>query len=99
MIDTAAAVASYRADLAANPRKPGRVSTANRANGPAAAAVAKRAKAVAAQADAARTMAEMRRAGMTFGAIADTFNADGITTRYGSNWDAANVKRVIALYA
>jgi hypothetical protein len=99
MIDTIAALTSYRADLATSPRRRGRVSMENRSHGPAASARVRLAKAVAAQTETARTMADLRRGGMTFQAIADTFNAQNILTRHGRRWSAANAKRVLEQYA
>jgi hypothetical protein len=99
MIDTVATIASYRADIASNPRKPGRVSPANATKGTEAAAIAKRAIALAAQPDNVRTMAELRAAGLTFAAIAETFNAANIPTRNGARWAKGNVYRTLALHS
>lgn len=71
----------------------------NIAKGPAFAAKVKRVKALAAYTEIIGPMLELRRQGFTFRRLAETLNSEGHRTRYGSHWDAANVKRVLERYA
>ena len=99
MLAVATIVREYRASVAATPAKRRQFAPENIAKGPLAAAVAKRARARQAYAGIAAVMKELRAEGLTFAAIADRLNAEGVTTRYGSLFDAANVHRIIRLHA
>jgi hypothetical protein len=99
IMSIASVVESYRSSVAATSSKRGRFAPEHIAKGPIAAAIAKRAKAREAYAGIAAVMRELRDAGLTFAAIAAALNAEGHTTRYGSQFDAANVLRIIRLHA
>ena len=99
MLAVATIVRDYRTSVATTPSKRRQFAPENIAKGPLAAAAAKRAKARAAYTEIAGFMKELRAEGLTFAAIANALNADGHTTRYGSQFDAANVLRIIRLHA
>jgi hypothetical protein len=99
MLAVASIVDNYRSAVAFTPSLRGRFAPDAIAKGPAAAAKVKQAKATAAHAGIAPAMKALRDGGLTYAAIAKALNEEGETTRYGSQWDAANVLRVIRKYA
>jgi hypothetical protein len=83
--------------IAVNPRHS--FSPEETAKGLEAAHAASRAGGRAAYAELAVVMRELRAGGLTFDAIAQSLNADGHRTRFGSLFDASNVHRIVRKYA
>jgi Recombinase len=92
-------IEDHRENLADTPVKRTGFSPENLARVHDAANKAKRANALAAHRDLVGPMRELRQSGMSYSAIAAAVNSEGITTRRGAQWDAANVRRIIRLYA